>query len=186
MRFTSGLDQQKNPFFPCDFWGYLFTLLLTWCKFEWTTKPNFKQAHPVWLNMPLMTNGQTLLWSQISTQRGYLFSVGLLLLGGRRNQRGGYAERRLSWKIRPMHTQSMLCDPFCMHRSEVRDGTQTQTKRRHTNTDYLPAWVTLPINSLCSLETTKQRAIQLSDGLRLRLVPKVLRFLHLMCLSLPA
>jgi hypothetical protein len=68
--------------------------------------------------------------------------VGLLLVSGRRNKRLGYVEGHLSWKPRPMDTQS------------------TDKKRPHTNTNYLPAWVTFPINfsgSLCSLETTKQR-----------------------------
>jgi hypothetical protein len=37
------------------------------------------------------------------------------------------------------------------------DAQSTNKERPHTNTDYLPAWVTLPINSLCPLETTKQR-----------------------------
>ena len=65
--------------------------------------------------------------------------VGLLLLSGRRNKRLGYVEGHLSWSPRPMDTQG------------------TNKERSHTNTDYLTSWVAIPINSLCSLETTKQR-----------------------------
>jgi hypothetical protein len=108
-------------------------------RFDWEKRTEGGHAH--WrYSLHTLASVRVLVWFS-STQKEFCitlwynivdhrWSVAKMMLvyyctlaSGRRNQRLGYAEWDLSWKTRPMDTQS------------------TNKKRPHTNTDYLPVWV---------------------------------------------